>query len=213
MIFYFVNVFVLHLSYLHCFFLIILVILYIGDVLIDLKKYAVEKWSSTLHIFVLPIIVKDAWEMKPVASALLSAAIALKAVNSKIMVLSPLSQHFAEHPMGHYVNISNRNTRAMALRQIDPTANLLDIIPCKPHTQHLLEHPDSIIFLNTIQQIDPNWRDWLGWLDITKWSLPWHDLHPESGSSGWAVDCTHYGYNPVMYDGIWRDLANQVNKL
>ena len=56
-----------------------------------------------------------------------------------------------------------------------------------------LEHPDSVYIKEALDELDTNWRDRIGFVDIERYSLPWHDLHPEVQATGWVRDCTHYG--------------------
>lgn len=45
-----------------------------------------KKWGKMLHIYVLPIIVKDPWEYVPLARALLAAADTLRPIGSLVQI-------------------------------------------------------------------------------------------------------------------------------
>ena len=61
-----------------------------------------KKWGNTLHAFILPIILKQSFEYKPMARALLDMAKILRKISSVILILSPFTQHFNNHPRGLY---------------------------------------------------------------------------------------------------------------
>ena len=61
-----------------------------------------KKWGNTLHIFILPIILKHTFEYKPMARALLDVAKNLRRISSVILISSPFTQHFSNHPRGLY---------------------------------------------------------------------------------------------------------------
>lgn len=64
-----------------------------------------KKWGNTLHIFILPVILKQSFEYKPMARALLDVAKNLRKISSVILILSPFTQHFSNHPRGLYEGI------------------------------------------------------------------------------------------------------------
>mmetsp|Transcript_28033 Transcript_28033/g.26892 ORF Transcript_28033/g.26892 Transcript_28033/m.26892 type:complete len:138 (+) Transcript_28033:285-698(+) len=74
-------------------------------------------------------------------------------------------------------------------------------------------HTDSIRFQQAMNDINPKWRDKIGFFEgLTTASSAWHDLHPESKSYGWSTDCTHYTFQPLMFEEIWRSLAAYIRQ-
>jgi hypothetical protein len=63
-----------------------------------------RKWSETLHLVVLPVIVKYDWEFIPLAKALNDLSNKISSFNSRIIVLAPYSQHFPYHSQGLFMN-------------------------------------------------------------------------------------------------------------
>ena len=175
--------------------------------------------------------------MEPLARAVLDIGLALRAVNSRLVVMPPLAQHFAGDPEGLYSNstLKNRNQRSALLKQQQQqqigledglVVNGYDLRACAAHqlqpkdkagasrTGQLpsYQHPDGLHFLSAMERLDPDWRKHVGWIDVTAYSVPWYDLHPESGSSGWVVDCTHYGYTPLMYEAVWLEMSRCIGE-
>eukprot|EP01033_Poteriospumella_lacustris_P009911 gene9910-7099_t len=151
------------------------------------------KWKNTLHVFVLPIKLKFEWEYVPLCKALLEVAQQMKASRSSLVVVSPFAQHFKSHPIGLYENF---------------TKPAYDERSCGPHqTNHSrslsFQHPESERFLRTMDTLDPHWRDHVGFFNLFPWTTPMHDLHSEGHSTGWSVDCTHFIFQPTMFDAIW----------
>lgn len=145
-----------------------------------------KKWSDTLHLLILPVAIKYEWEFIPVAKALNNLAKSIFASNSRILVLSPFSQHFPYHPQGLYINQT----------KIIPNQSVC--VPHKiPYDKSSVKgmHIDSINFQIAMTDINPKWRDSIGFFEgLTTASSSWHDLHPEAKSYG-----TFYGCFPVIY--------------
>ena len=64
-----------------------------------------KKWGNTLHVFIIPVILKQPFEYKPMARALIDAARNLRRISSVIMITSPFTQHFSSHPRGLYEGV------------------------------------------------------------------------------------------------------------
>jgi len=155
------------------------------------------KYKNTLHFILFPIINKLEWEYKPFAQAILHGAQQMKSIHSKIVILGPLLQHFPNHPMGLYTD--------------DPYAKNGQPA-CVPLTTVGFEkqHPDTMKMQQALLDLNPNWKDVIGWVDTAFVSEPWHDLHPELHATGWAVDCTHYSYSPLMFGPLWNRLTDYM---
>ena len=136
------------------------------------------------------------------AKAILELADTIHSINSRIVILSPFSQHFPSHPQGLYENFTS-------------VKNLNETI-CQPHKIPYSEnnkHIDTINFINAMNKIDKNWEQKIGFYEgFTSMSSSWHDLHPESRSTGFSVDCTHYIFQPLMFEEIWLSLSNYLKK-
>lgn len=157
-----------------------------------------EKWGNTLHIYMLPIRIKHSWEYVPYAKALLMLAKANRKFRTRILVLSPFAQHFLSDPLGLYDNFTK------------PTNMLISV--CGPHTiQNVTEHPEMTLFKEAIQQVDSYWQKYIGTFDLLAYSRMMHDLHPETHSTGWSVDCTHFLFQPVMMDAVWLALSQYLD--
>ena len=150
----------------------------------------------------LPVALKYDWEFKPLASALNKIAEDIFLENSRIVVLSPFSQHFASHPQGLYENYT--------------TVKSVNDSICQPHRvpyTESMKHIDAYNFEASMDEVNPKWRDLIGFYEgFTAISSPWFDLHPESKSYGWPVDCTHYTFQPYMFEEIWRGLAGYLGE-
>lgn len=44
------------------------------------------------------------------------------------------------------------------------------------------EDPDSVYMKKSLNALEPNWKDLLGFFNLDFYSIPWHDLHPEGNS-------------------------------
>ena len=154
-----------------------------------------KKWGNTLHLFLLPIINKLEWEYEPLARAVLDASIRLANINSAMIIIGPLNQHFAGSPRGLYTNNPYSKEGQPA---------------CLPLPYPISEHPDSTYFKAALYKLNKNWEQSIGWYDIESMSAPWHDMHPELKATGWAVDCTHFGYSPLMFDPFWMELNDYL---
>eukprot|EP01041_Mallomonas_annulata_P013304 gene13304-28185_t len=154
------------------------------------------KWRKTLHILLFPIINKLEWEYKPFASAIIHAAKQMKAINSAILILSPMNQHFHNHKRGLYSDDPFSKHTAAACSPLPPPP--------------ISEHPDSIYMKKALDSLDSNWKRYIGYFDASFVSEPWHDMHPELHATGWAVDCTHVAYSPFMFGPLWADLGAYI---
>lgn len=165
------------------------------------------KWKNTLHVFVLPIKLKFEWEYTPFCKAILEVAKQMKASHSYLVVVSPFAQHFKSHPIGLYENF---------------TKPAYEERSCGPHlpTNHSslrewlsVQHPESERFIRAMNTLDPHWRDQVGFFNLFPWTIPMHDLHSEGHSTGWSVDCTHYIFQPTMFDAIWVAFRSFVTRI
>lgn len=155
------------------------------------------KWGNTSHIFMLPIRIKHAWEYIPYAKALLLLAKLNHKYRTRILILSPFAQHFLSHPIGLYHNFTK------------PVHMMTSV--CGPHkVQNVTEHPEMTLFKKAITSIDLNWSKYIGTFDLLTYSKMMYDLHPETHSTGWSVDCTHFVYQPVMMDAVWLALSEYL---
>ena len=170
-----------------------------------------QKWANTLHLVVLPVIHKQHWEMKPYVSALLHAAELMRTINSKIVVLSPFRQHFHPSSSGLYekevfktgfLDVEKKQRLVFPERQL-----------CVDIVNKTAEHPDLALFRRTAGELDSEWNAKLGLFDIGAYSLPWHDLHSETRTTGFFVDCTHFVFQPMMFEAVWSDLCDLVDAL
>lgn len=123
-----------------------------------------RKWGNTLHVVVLPIIIKEAWEYGPFAKAIVEVAQNLQSISSRIILLPPLAQHYRVHPRGLY----NGFQWPKEGEQV-----------CGPRINLTGEHPDASLMREALDHIDTNWTTYIGWFDIEHFSVPWFDLHPE----------------------------------
>jgi hypothetical protein len=123
-----------------------------------------RKWGNTLHVLVLPIIIKEVWEYEPFAQAIVEVARNLQAISSRILVLTPFAQHYPVHPRGLYNNFKWPEGGERV---------------CGPRINSTGEHPDSFLMREALDRIDTNWTTYIGWFDIEPFSVPWFDLHPE----------------------------------
>jgi hypothetical protein len=163
-------------------------------------------------------VLKDSWEYRPIARAYLAAAKQLQQIGSRLLVLAPLAQHFVGGDplgLGQYLNVSMRfiGSAPNMNPRFKGAVGQEYYETCQPHAQPLSQHPDGALFLQAARDMDPLWGDHFGYLDLAALSAPWHDLHPESGSTGWVVDCTHYAFHPTMYDAIWADITAYLKNL
>jgi hypothetical protein len=155
------------------------------------------KWAHTLYLVMLPIRLKFEWEYEPFVQALLSLLPEIQQHNSQLIVLSPFAQHFRSHPLGLYTNF----TKPLPNEPI-----------CGPISSVQEHHPESLWFLETIQRLDPRWKEKLSFFNSYPHTIPMFDLHSESHSTGWSVDCTHYFFHPSMFDAIWVHLTQHIRQ-
>lgn len=191
-----------------------------------------KKWSRTLHLVVLPIIEKKDWEMEPFAQAIYSVALQIRSLGSKIIIISPFSQHFYGNKMGLYSSNASSSSSSSSSFSFSPSSSSSSISTssastpsssmarnvhppvCSAHPSRMIgrEHPDVRNFFHEMHRIDPMWRSLIGYFDMFSLSAPWSDLHSEQKSTGWAVDCTHYIYTPLMFDRVWFELSSYLLK-
>lgn len=153
--------------------------------------------SDTLYLVTIPIRLKFAWEYDPLAKAILEIAEGLRSFRSKIIVLSPFAQHFRSHPIGLYDNF---------------TKPAFNSSICGRHQVHADDHPEAISFQQAVAKLDVQWKQKVGYFNLFQYSVPMYDLHSETHSTGWSVDCTHYFFQPTMFDAIWVDLGNYISR-
>ena len=182
------------------------------------------KWGNTIHLYILPTILKQSWEYDPFALALYTIAKGLRAIDSILLLTSPLAQHFAGNDRGYYNNYSeihssnsnDKNNNNNNNNNNDNNSNNLRRVcsPWKSDTAAapIIEHPDTMQIKASLAKIDPNWQTLIGFIDLELISKDWFDLHPESRATGWRRDCTHYVYNPRMFDIIWYYLSEYIAK-
>jgi hypothetical protein len=179
-----------------------------------------------LHLFTIPIIAKEPWQYSPLGKALLHISDMFQKINSSLIVMAPLMQHFVGDPYGQFINKSylnygrfgsgsHHNDKRMKVHNnvannLSPHSDWFDT--CHPHasTMPLSSHPEASLFIQTMNTLNSSWINMMGWLDLSSYSIPWYDLHPESGATGWPVDCTHYAFSPFMYEIIWSELASYI---
>ena len=158
---------------------------------------------NTLHFLLLPVALKYDWEFESIAIALNELAQKIYSHGSRIVVLAPFSQHFPSNPQGLYDNYTS-------------TKNTNDSKICKKHTKPFNSiniHKDSYNFQLAMNKTNPKWRELLGFFEsTTEISAPWDDLHPESKSYGWPVDCTHYAFQPLMFEKLWHSLGSYLEE-
>lgn len=158
------------------------------------------KWAHTLHLYVLPIKLKFAWEYEPLGKALYETAQLMQTFNSTLVVVSPFAQHFKSHPLGLYENF---------------TKPAFEEKSCGPHAYQAVsqftEHPEMILLKRALQTMDSKWHTVVRFFNLFPLTAPLHDLHSEGHSTGWSVDCTHYIFQPTMFDAIWVEITNLVN--
>lgn len=176
------------------------------------------KWQHSLHLLVLPIRLKFPWEYTPFARALYEVGAAMQAEGSQLVVLSPFAQHFPRHPHGLYENFT-KLTEDEEWALFTPPR-----LPCRPHaesspTENYL-HPDLMHLQQALDRLDTvhqatntllrPWREVIFVFDLFPYSVPMFDLHCEGHATGWSVDCTHYFFQPTMFDVMWTALSHAL---
>lgn len=155
-----------------------------------------------MHCLLLPIAVKYPWEYGPLAKALNELSLSILPFDSRILVLAPFSQHFPTHPHGLYENFTSVKSSNESI--------------CTAHSTPYgasVRHHDTVLFQNAMTKVNSRWRDNIGFFESTTIiSAPWHDLHPESKSYGWPVDCTHYAFQPLMFEEVWHSLSDYLKQ-
>lgn len=159
-------------------------------------KFA-ARGSDTLYLVTIPIRLKFAWEYHPFAKAVLEISERLRPIRSKLIILSPFAQHFRSHPIGLYDNFTKPGFNSTI---------------CGAHQVHVDDHPEAILFQQAIAKIDAKWQQKVGYFSLFQYSVPMYDLHSETHSTGWSVDCTHYFFQPTMFDAIWVDLGSYISR-
>lgn len=177
-----------------------------------------DKWGTVLHIVILPIILKNEWEWEPFVRGM-TRGIRENNIENRFLILSPFAQHFYGNSQGMYgSHITKATSKQRAIfghqfdHMIDVNQTIGDqIFPCLAHHSSTdFSSVDGDQFLRAMNAWSSTWPSNMKWLDVTHYSNPWYDLHPEAGSTGWIVDCTHYAYNPMMYDVIWREITTRI---
>lgn len=161
----------------------------------EFKKALV--WGNTLLIVIIPVRVKNLWENIPFARAIVEVADLVRGKNSSVLMVSPLAQHFLSHRYGIYDNFTKPKP---------------DIMPCGPHRSEIIEHPYAIDLKSALKTIKPDWHKYIGFFNSAPYTAPMFDLHSETHSTGFSVDCTHYFYQPFMFDAFWMDIAAFIRK-
>ena len=59
-----------------------------------------------------------------------------------------------------------------------------------------------------LTSIDFSWKHRLGWIPFFEYSLSFYDLHVERR----VPDCTHWVYSPNMFDILWFELRQEIER-
>ena len=157
------------------------------------------------------MVVKYDWEFLSLAIAINELAERIHPYGSRIVVLAPFSQHFPSNSGGLYINYTSINSNNNDNNKNNTDSNHS---VCKKHTiqyNKLNTHIDSHNFQHAMDEANAKWREIIGFFEeTTEISSPWYDLHPESRSYGWPIDCTHYTFQPMMFEKIWHSLATYL---
>lgn len=134
--------------------------------------------------------------IRPMATQLL--AYAKENPKDLIFFRETSAQHFSYSPNG----VFDSNLRASGSTGMQC---------CSVHniTQHSIEGDNH--FIREFTALDPNWRDFIGWIPFFNLSASLHDIHIEWGDRG--QDCTHFIYAPHVFESVWRDLRSEVKRL
>eukprot|EP01041_Mallomonas_annulata_P002100 gene2100-4105_t len=68
------------------------------------------------------------------------------------------------------------------------------------------------MFYKYLDELDPQWKTYLGWIPFFNMSLEMYDLHPESNLHQHA-DCTHYVYLPFRMLSFWTSIGSVLEHL
>lgn len=65
----------------------------------------------------------------------------------------------------------------------------------------------------TLESLDKNWKQILGYLSFYSTTLSLYDLHLEYDINKKVVDCTHFIYVPFSFSFLWNEIVEECLRL